>query len=214
LWGNAPGHVFFSGRGSHENTIVDSYVAAIQKFFSTLPIKPSVLDLGCGDFNIGSKLRSMCSTFIACDIVAELIEHNKLKYGHLNVEFVTADITDYHPQNVDVIFARQIFQHLSNDQIVKCVKNIVTRCQYLIVTEHLPNGNFIPNHDKPTGANIRLDYQSGVILTAPPFNLQPNSAIELCVVPVDSGLIKTTAYNWSMRSAGNPFAQYCGCLRT
>ena len=46
--------------------------------------------------------------------------------------------------------------------------------KYLIITEHLPEeeGYFRPNIDKITGPNIRIQSNSGVILTEPPFNLK------------------------------------------
>jgi hypothetical protein len=197
-WGRSlpeQGFSFFSGKGSHEKFIVAPYITAVREFLSTFPMKPSVLDVGCGDFNIGSKLRDMCSEYIACDIVDALISYNKLKYAHLDVEFMALDFIEHQLPGVEVIFARQVLQHLSNAQIIKALENFSTSCRYLIVTEHLPKGSFVPNHDKSTGAGIRpLDYGSGVVLTAPPFNLQPVSRRVLCAVPVDNGLIETTLY--------------------
>ena len=49
--------------------------------------------------------------------------------------------------------------------------------KYLVITEHLPDlvykvENFLPNIDKVTGPDTRIDKNSGVILTKPPFNLK------------------------------------------
>ena len=51
-------------------------------FLLSLPKKPDVVDLGCGDFVIGSKLRKFCNKYIAVDIVDELINFNKKKISY------------------------------------------------------------------------------------------------------------------------------------
>ena len=45
--------------------------------------------------------------------------------------------------------------------------------QYIILTEHIPDGDFIANKDIITGQGIRLKQNSGVDLTKEPFNLKP-----------------------------------------
>lgn len=49
----------------------------------------------------------------------------------------------------------------------------------MIITEHLPFEKFTVNKDKPTGAGIRQGQKSGVVLTEPPFNLNPLRETEL-----------------------------------
>ena len=196
VWGapSRAGDSFFSGRGSHEKNIVYPYIAAIRAFLSSFDAAPSVLDVGCGHFNIGSKLRSLFSTYIACDIVERLITDNKKKYHHLDVDFMLLDCVECKIPKVDIVLARQVLQHLSNIQIAKFIRNLEKSCRYLIITEHLPQGQFVPNHDKATGPGIRLDDNSGVVLTAPPFNLQPSSEWRLCATPIGNSMIETIVY--------------------
>lgn len=61
-WGvsHEDGQRFFSGPGSHDEKIVSVYVEAVTKFLQGFEKKPNVVDLGCGDFNVGSKLRPYC----------------------------------------------------------------------------------------------------------------------------------------------------------
>ena len=69
---------------------------------------------------------------------------------------------------------RQVLQHLTNSEIIKFVEKVKSSYEYLICTEHLPSNNdYIPNIDKPTGADIRLGIGSGIDLTRAPFNLAP-----------------------------------------
>jgi predicted SAM-dependent methyltransferase len=195
-WGTSPdsGNPFYSGRASHEESIVAPYVAALKGFFSYLGVKPSVLDIGCGDFNVGSKLVNFCSSYVACDVVPDLVAHNALQFGGLGVEFKVLDVTSEEVPEVDVILVRQVFQYLSNADIEKALKNISNNCRYLIVTEQIPQGDFTPNHDKATGDGIRAAFGSGVVLSSPPFAFNPLSEHVLCSIDVGNGIIRTTAY--------------------
>src|SRR3984885_7627401 len=56
LWGKSAttGGDFFSGSGSHQPNVVATYVTAVKAFLESLDTKPSAVDLGCGDFSVGS----------------------------------------------------------------------------------------------------------------------------------------------------------------
>ena len=155
---------FYSGIGSHYDEFTKLYLEKIKEFIQTLPIKPNVVDLGCGDFKIGSSLRQFCNNYVAIDIFDELIIWNKKEYKNLNVDFRTLDITKDPLPSGDICFLRQVLQHLSNDSINKFLKSIKGKYKYLIITEHLPDGNFTPNKDISTGPYIRLYKNSGVVL--------------------------------------------------
>lgn len=73
----------------------------------------------------------------------------------------------------DVIFIRQVLQHLSNAEIGKFVRNIQGKFRFLVVTESMSKSMFFsPNKDIDTGPGIRIHKKSGVVLEKPPFNLQ------------------------------------------
>ena len=200
MWGRQadPSWPFYSGSGSHNTAIVTTYVSAMQDFLAKFDHKPTVVDLGCGDFFVGSKIRQYCDSYIACDIVPELIDFNRRHYGADNVEFKVLDVTTNELPQADVACIRQVLQHLSNDQIMRVIPKIMSRYKYLIVTEHLPGTDeFEPNIDMPAGPNIRLGIGSGIVLTSPPFNLQPISESVLCQSCEQGGIITTTLYQLS-----------------
>jgi hypothetical protein len=68
----------------------------------------------------------------------------------------------------------------------------------MVVTEELPRDpGFVPNRDKPIGPGIRIgrpEPESGVILTAPPFDLAVRSARVLWEAEGEFGIIRTTLY--------------------
>jgi hypothetical protein len=198
LWGdvNSP-KTFDSGSGSHDSTIVDKYVESIEKYFASKQIV-SIVDLGCGDFNVGIRLRPLFANYIACDIVPELIAHHQRHLSHLKVDFRQLDLSkDELPQG-EVLFVRQVLQHLNNDLILKFVQKLKNSSyKQLVLTEHIPSGNFVPNLDKPVGSGIRLGRgkeDSGVVLTAAPFNFSPKKEEVICEVPQMNGVIRTIVY--------------------
>lgn len=196
LWGKSddPNEKFFSGSGSHTVEIVNVYVKSIESFISDHPEIENAVDLGCGDFHVGSQLRPLFKKYIACDIVSPVIAHNIKKFAHLNVEFRHLDFTVDELPKGDVVFIRQVFQHLSNEKILFTLPKLCAQYKFLIITEHLPSGDFCENLDMPVSHHIRLGINSGLVLTKAPFNLAPINSWELCNAPEYGGIIRTIAY--------------------
>lgn len=183
---------YYSGSGSHDERIVRMYVASIRDFLGSFKIKPDVVDLGCGDFYIGQQIRYFCGNYIACDIVPSLIDHNKIKYVNQQVDFRVLDITQNQLPVAEIVFIRQVFQHLSNDQILKTIPKLTNGYKFIVLTEHLPiMKGFTPNLDKSPGPDVRLSNDSGVVLTEYPFNLRVKNERVLCEVTDSGALIRT-----------------------
>ena len=186
---------FYSGEGSSNPSITSRYIDSVNIFLNSFSSKPDVVDLGCGDFIVGSKIRSLCNSYIACDIVEPLIEYNKKKYQKLNVDFRTLDLTHDNLPPGDVVFIRQVLQHLSNIDIKKIIPKLALNYNYLVLTEHLPIiENFTHNLDIHTGSWTRLICDSGVVLTSPPFNLEIEDEKIILKQRSYEGDITTTIY--------------------
>lgn len=196
-WGRRWGRKFFSGPGSHDPQLIEPYTQSVQDFLREFPRPPDVVDLGCGDFHIGSQLRNQCGRYVACDVVPELIRHNAAAFARRQVEFVCLNIIDDPLPAGEVVFIRQVLQHLSNAQIGRVLPKL-RQYRFLVITEHLPAAEaFTANLDHQFGSGIRVTHDSGVVLTAPPFNLEVASERELCRVQLGGGAIKTIAYGLS-----------------
>ena len=87
IWGRDKSMISTSGGGSHIKEIINPYITKVSDFLKK--IKPSVIvDLGCGDFNVGSKFVSLTDRYIACDVSNVILRRNKDKFSSLkNVEF-------------------------------------------------------------------------------------------------------------------------------
>ncbi len=194
LWGD-DNAAFYSGEGSHLPEIVDPYVAVVTSFLKSFKNPLEVCDLGCGDFNVGKELVKHTKKYIGVDIVSELINYNKQKFKQDNLEFQCLDIAVDELPSADCAIVRQVLQHLSNNEVQQILRKLGS-FRYVIITEHLPIGHFIPNMDIISGQGIRLKKHSGLNLLAPPFNFRVQEKKQLlCSTPLDGkGVIETTLY--------------------
>jgi Methyltransferase domain len=170
LWGGEKGE-FYSGTGS-EGKYAEIYIATIRKFFSENNIK-SAVDLGCGDFRVGSQFVSNDLNYVGVDVVPKLVEHLNKTQATERISFQCLNIAEDELPKGEVCLIREVLQHLSNDEIGKVLRNCKD-FKYLIITEYQPSPrpNIVPNLDIPHGPQIRLHFNSGVYLDKPPFGLK------------------------------------------
>ena len=194
LWGDNKSD-FYSGPGSHHPELVNPYLAILTSFLTSFKSPLTVCDLGCGDFNVGKELVKHTKKYVAIDIVPALIAHNKEKFKVENLAFHCLDIAVDDLPLGDCAIVRQVLQHLSNAEVQLIVSKLYN-FKYVILTEHLPEGDFIPNKDIISGQGIRLKKQSGLNLVAPPFNFDVKEEKQLLSVTLNDnrGVIVTTFY--------------------
>lgn len=191
---------YCSGDGSSNDSIVGPYVATVGAFLRTYGMeRPRVVDLGCGDFSVGSQLSADCSSYVGVDVVPELVKHLQDTRGGGDVHFECLDMVDDPLPDGDICLIRQVLQHLSNQQIAKVVAKL-GGYRVVLITEHHPHDGpaVVPNLDKVQGGAIRLYRNSGVYLDRPPFNVPSSSLTLMLEVPghgfgglYDAGVIRT-----------------------
>ena len=186
---------FYSGTGSHHTNIVKPYLKSVIHFLKLHNSSLVIADLGCGDFNIGRHLTQYTEKFIAVDIVKDLIERNKKHFQEDNLEFLCIDIAADELPAADCIILRQVFQHLSNNEIHQVVKKL-GKYQYIILTEHVPIGDYISNKDIISGQGIRLKQNSGINILEAPFNFEfkKEKILDKYVLENNKGQILTKLY--------------------
>ena len=194
LWGDN-NTKFYSGEGSHLKEIVNPYIEVVSSFLKLFKEPITVCDLGCGDFNIGKQLVQFTKQYLAVDIVKPLIDYNKEHYNTQNLDFLCLDIAKDELPKADCVIIRQVLQHLSNTEI-QSIAIKLKAFKYVILTEHVPSGNFTPNMDIISGQGIRLKKKSGLNLLASPFNFNVQSEKELLSVELEhnKGVIVTWLY--------------------
>ena len=132
IWGGSEMD-FFSGGGSHNPDVVDPYVQSVREFLASLGRPLTVVDLGCGDFNVGNRLTDLAATYIACDVVEALIERNRQLFVRNNLKFLRLDaIADPLPQG-DVVIVKQVlsasakrsnYGNPEKDETIQCLDHL------------------------------------------------------------------------------------------
>lgn len=132
-WGSGGDSEFYSGYGSHEYSCVSKSIGFLNGFITDRNIK-SVLDFGCGDFNIGSQID--VDMYYGTDVVKELIDYNQEKYGDERHQFILND-ESYNFPSVDLIIFKEVLQHLDNEKIKEILDNIIGKMsfKYILVLD-------------------------------------------------------------------------------
>jgi SAM-dependent methyltransferase len=179
LWGHDGSSKFFSGIGSRGRAteLYVEHMAEILRLRSQELGRPlTVVDIGCGDFRVGRALLDRLPGFdyVGCDIVPELIAHNLATYGSDRVTFRQVDVVCDPLPDGHVCLIRQVFQHLSNADILKATRRLLYPMVY--VTEGHPIERTGPiNPDKKVSAEVRFDWRigrgRGVELDQAPYDL-------------------------------------------
>ena len=150
----------------YENTFItkqDLSTSQTKKLIDKYSIN-SMLDVPCGDWHWMNSVDLQGVEYIGGDIVSEIVESNAKKYSTENTKFLEIDIVNDNLPKVDLVFVRDCFVHLKDDDIVKALNNIAkSGSRYLASTTY-------PGH-KNNGVIINKDRWRKLNLTKAPFLL-------------------------------------------
>lgn len=143
-----------SGEGSKRQH-TKHYTSFLQKFLRKYKIK-SVVDVGCGDWQFSQFIHWSGIDYQGFDVVRSVIETNQRKFAAPGVCFrlTAGDGSDL--PSADLLIAKDVLQHWSNDAIKAFLPNF-NKYRYCLVTNCVnPNGK-TTNEDIETGDFRYLD---------------------------------------------------------
>ena len=175
LWGKT-GDAFCSGSGSSDAFAAD-YARMLEAYIREHCIQ-RVVDLGCGDFAVGGKIAALGIDYTGVDVVPALVQHLVARYASPSVRFIQLDIVDDPLPPGDLCLIRQVFQHLSNQQILKILPKLA-QYEHVLITEHYPGAcaRVVPNRNKTQGYDTRILDDSAVFLDAAPFSQKVDAVL-------------------------------------
>jgi hypothetical protein len=161
--------------------LADRYVELVLSYAAKHDLR-TVVDGGCGDFSIGSRLAPNFASYLALDVSPMIIEMNKQRYASLlkqrGVAFPVADLTSTVLKRADLILIRQVLQHLTNSQVELVLRNLgAADWRRVLITEEVHDSRNCrtPNLDLPCHTfNTRVALRSGVFIDREPFNRLAN----------------------------------------
>jgi hypothetical protein len=166
-----------SGVGS-EGLLAERYISFVRDYAEKLELH-TVLDGGCGDFAVGSKLAPHFTRYTAVDVSSHIIDINRQRFTGTkwqHVTFTAGDMTSMPFPPTDLVLIRQVLQHLTNAQIERILENLEAGSwRRVLITESIPDPvhKITPNLDMPSHSlRTRDSFGSAVYIDQPPFNRQ------------------------------------------
>jgi hypothetical protein len=127
------GKVSRSGNGSDDiqTQIIQKVIPGIVSEFGV----KSFLDAPCGDWFWMQKVTLPATSYLGVDIVNDMIESNKKRFGNTMVDFKCVNLVEDDLPRADLIFSRDCLVHLSFDDALKIISNFKrSGARYLLTT--------------------------------------------------------------------------------
>ena len=150
-----------SGPGSSEDQTA-RITTAIPELCRRLGVR-KLLDIPCGDFSWMANVDLSGTSYVGADIVPEILDRNRAIHARADREFLQLDLTKSALPPADLILCRDCLVHLSAQDVIAALENIVRSETPWLLTTTFPGE--AENVDIVTGDWRPID------LTKPPFGL-------------------------------------------
>lgn len=115
LWGSGIGSIPMFNK---------PYLEFINAFLAEHKDIQSIVDIGCGDWQIGRHMNIEDRRYIGCDVSDIVIEKNKKKFGCENITFMQLDaVTETLPDG-DLVILKDVIQHLPTEGAQKILEKL------------------------------------------------------------------------------------------
>lgn len=153
-----------SGPGSRRDSgSVGDALAALEMGVRDYDVR-SINDIPCGDFNwMPLFLQKNAVIYRGFDIVPELVAKNKRIYPQF--QFSCLDITSSIPPYADLVFCKDLVNHLSRLDVAKLLRNVkLSGARYLLATNN-------PGHENVDLSELHGGLSRHLDLMAPPYSM-------------------------------------------
>ena len=153
------------------------YVKFLQDFMDKHKIK-TVVDVGCGDWAFSRYIDWTGIDYLGIDVVQGVVERNQSLFTSPSITFVHGDALTMDLPEADLLICKDVFQHLSNKDIMKLLKQFY-KFKHCLITDFVdPNTLSSYNQDIMSGSYHPVD------LNKPPFNIEGKKIFTFkCIIP-------------------------------
>tara|TARA_Y100001973_G_C5205724_1_gene341411 strand:+ start:853 stop:1446 length:594 start_codon:yes stop_codon:yes gene_type:complete len=124
IWGGG------SGTGSKLSYDNIWYLKSIEEIIKDYNIH-TILDIGCGDWEIMKNLSYNGLMYDGMDIVKSVIDNNKDCYEKDNIRFYNKNILNEDIKNYDLIIIKDVLQHLEDSHIITIMDKLIKKGKYI-----------------------------------------------------------------------------------
>lgn len=144
-----------SGPGSsfHYNRPLLKYLA----HFSAMNGVRSIVDYGCGDWQLFRRYNFGSVAYTGYDIVSHVVRSNRQRYGKSNVKFFE------HPKQLsdldgaDLYFIKDVFMHLPNELCIRILSVALERSRFVFVINDKTDPDIATNSETGVGGYRPVD---------------------------------------------------------
>lgn len=175
---------FYSGGGTDpDNDKNNTYINLIQSYINRPDIS-TVVEIGCGDWEVSSRIDWSGVDYTGYDLVESLIDYNTEHFGSGNIKFICDDtIISNNATKADLIIVKDVFQHLPPSFCKDFIKSIPMNFKYNIITNDYSNNN-----------EIEIGGYCGNDFSQEPFNMKYRLVIQWQQKYVDAGNKQTVIF--------------------
>lgn len=143
------------------------YLNFLQDFCKIWNVR-TILDIGCGDFNLMKNFNFNDINYLGIDIVEHIIINNQTLYGTEHVKFRCQSFLDYCDDTVvDLLLCKDLIQHLSRKNVYRLLN--IKNYKYALYTNDFLDS---VNHDIEDGQHTPID------LSKNPYNVNCDCIFE------------------------------------
>lgn len=153
--------VFGSGTGSIAY-FNQPFINFVNNFIDQHSNINTILDIGCGDWQIGQHLNLGGKKYIGTDVSPVILNKTKTKFESPAKHFIHLDATKEDLPDADLVIVKDVLQHLSNTDISSILSKL-TRYRYVII-----QNDIYPNQQ--SNSNILNGQFRPLDITKEPFN--------------------------------------------
>ncbi len=128
----------------------------------------TILDVGCGDFNLMKHIDLRNVDYLGIDLIEDLINNNNSKFADKNIKFNHVKIHDFiYNTQYDLILCKDVLQHWSNQSVMSFLKNIKNYKYCLLINDYVNE----VYHNKNYNVDVLDSEYTVVDLTSNPYNV-------------------------------------------
>lgn len=148
-----------SGIGSAPDA-TEPYRAMLARILPATDVR-SVVDVGCGDWQLGSLVDWSSVDYLGLDVVPVVVERNRSRFGKPGVRFEVGDARLQPPPAADLLLAKDVLQHWSNADAAAFLRTNLRRYKYCLLTNDIESTHWDGdvNHDVQLGEWRTMDIE-------------------------------------------------------
>jgi SAM-dependent methyltransferase len=149
-----------SGVGSAPDA-TEPYRTVLAQMLPAADIR-SVVDVGCGDWQLGSLVDWSAVEYLGLDVVPAVVERNRSRFAKPGVRFEQLDARLESPPAADLLLAKDVLQHWSNADAAAFLRTNLGRYRYCLITNDVESTHWdgAVNHDVLLGEWRTMDVEA------------------------------------------------------